>query len=250
MATISAVIITKNESRYIEKCLDSLQDVADEIIVVDSFSDDETPAICKAKGVKFYQMEWKGFSETKNYANSLAKGDYILSIDGDEVLSKDLIASILKKNGNLSGIYSFNRLNHYLGDPVRCCGWYPDRKIRLFPKDGTVWKGEVHEELIFPNNPTESHLEGDLLHYPYDSVEEHLRQTKKYAELGAKKIAFSDKRNLALKSLINPIWRWIRMYFFAGGFKAGKAGWIISRMAMKEVALKYKRAIQLRKKRA
>jgi glycosyltransferase involved in cell wall biosynthesis len=246
MTTISAVIITKNEAKHIEACLQSLAGVADEIIVVDSFSEDETPDICRSYDAVFLQREWQGYSVTKNFANQMAASDYILSIDGDERLSSVLRESILREKENLRGIYSFNRLNHYLGKPVKCCGWYPDTKVRLFPREGTRWVGEVHEELVFSIPGQPKLLAGDLLHFPYDSVEEHQKQTLAYAQLGAEKLITQQKKGLRLKCRVSPYWRFLKMYIFQGGFLAGRAGWLISRMAMREVKLKYQMAIEMK----
>ena len=240
MTTISAVIITKNEGKRIGECLSSLKGVVDEIIVVDSFSEDHTPEICREFNVNFHQREWEGYSKTKNLANQLASSDYILSIDGDEILSEKLREQLIHIKPLLEGVYAFNRLNHYLGKPITCCGWYPDTKIRLFPRLETYWQGEVHEELVFSSPQKETLLEGDLLHFPYDSVEDHERQTLNYAKLGAEKLVSGKKGGLFIKGVFSPVWRFLKMYLLQGGIREGQAGWNISRMAMREVRLKYK----------
>ena len=122
---LTAVIITKNEERNIARCLESLKDVADEIVVVDSLSTDSTEEICKSFNVKFIQQEWLGYSDQKNFANSLATNDWILSIDADEELSDELKNSILEiKNKDISddNVFSMNRLTNYCGHWIRHCG--------------------------------------------------------------------------------------------------------------------------------
>ena len=135
MIKLSAVIITFNEEEHLEKCLSSLQNIADEIVVVDSYSTDGTKKICKDFGVRFIEQKFLGYKEQKNFALTQAKYDYILSLDGDEALSDTLKKSILevKNNWNKDGYYC-NRLNNYCGQWIRHSDWYPDRKLRLFKK--------------------------------------------------------------------------------------------------------------------
>lgn len=140
---LSAVIITYNEEDNIERCLESLEKTADEILVVDSFSSDRTAEICKSKGVEFIQHSFEGHIEQKNYALSRASNDYVLSLDADEALSDKLIQSIraAKQNWSTNG-YSVNRLTNYCGKWIRHCGWYPDKKIRLWDKRKGTWGGD------------------------------------------------------------------------------------------------------------
>ena len=143
---LSVVIITYNEEKNIERCLNSVKEVADEIIVLDSFSTDKTEEICKRHAVKFFQHEFNGFSSQKNRASGLAENDYILSLDADEVLSERLKRSILKvKENALFDGYFFNRLNIYCGKPIKFTTWYPDRKLRLWNRKKGEWNKEIHE---------------------------------------------------------------------------------------------------------
>jgi len=139
---ISAVIITFNEEKNIGRCLDSLQKVADEIVVVDSCSNDKTCEICEKYGVRFIQNRFKGHIEQKNFAMQQAEYDWVLSLDADEVLSLELTDSILKvkKDWVIDG-YAFNRLTNYCGTWIRHCGWYPDTKLRLWDKRRGRWGG-------------------------------------------------------------------------------------------------------------
>ena len=176
---ISAVIITKNEERNILRCLNSVQDVVDEIIVVDSGSTDSTADICEQFGVKCVQQEWLGYSEQKNFANSLASNDWILSIDADEELSDELKHSVLKyKSKHVSPdlVFSMNRLTSFCGHWIRHCGWYPDRKIRIWNRKVGKWQGEIHETLEFSSDVQEKPLKGDLLHSSFDSAYEYEEQ--------------------------------------------------------------------------
>ncbi len=183
MMQLSVVIITFNEERNITKCLESVKSLTDDIIVVDSFSTDKTVEIAKTYNAKVFQQKWLGYSKQKNYANSLAKYPYILSLDADEVLSDTLLNSIQNINA-WTGVYEFNRLTNYCGTWVKHCGWYPDKKIRIFPKNTVKWEGDfVHEILSLPSDMDVHFLKGDLLHYSYHSIEDHYRQIEKYANL-------------------------------------------------------------------
>ena len=168
---ISATIITLNEERNIDRCIRSIKDVADEIIVLDAYSTDRTESICQEHGVVFEKREWEGYAASKNYLNSLANCDYILSIDADEALDDELRNAILDlKKLNDPEVYTVSRLTNYCGKWIKHSGWYPDVKLRLFPKSGCSWEGEfVHEELVYPVNLTVQQLTGHLEHFSYYS---------------------------------------------------------------------------------
>ena len=141
MSKISATIITFNEEKHIARCIESLRDIADEIIVVDSFSTDRTVEICETLGCKVTRRKMKGYGAQRQYATSLTCHNYVLSIDADEELSPALRATLIKlkhENFNHRG-YSFARLNFYCGTPVKHCGWYPDIQVRLFDKRYANW---------------------------------------------------------------------------------------------------------------
>lgn len=246
-STISAVIITLNEERNIGRCLESLQGIADEVIVVDSFSTDRTVEICKKHGATVLQREWEGYSQTKNKANEAAQHPYILSLDADEALDETLQQRIFAaKNAGLSGIYTFNRLTNYCGHWVRHCGWYPDVKARLFPKGAGRWEGDfVHEELTFDPTHTKTHLAGDLLHYSYYTRAEHLQRVDKYTTLAAQKLNARGKRGGTLKGIFSAIARFFTMYFIKAGLLDGAAGWHICRISAYAAYLRYTKLANL-----
>ena len=246
---ITAVIITHNEERNIGRCLESLKGVADEVVVVDSGSTDGTEAICRRHGVHFVHHQWKDYSDQKNYANSLATGDWILSIDADEALSPRLRDSLLtlKQSGlNASTAYSFNRLTNYCGHWIRHCGWYPDRCTRLFRTGTMQWDGVVHEQLVGTDtNPTVSWIKGDLLHYSYYSVEEHASRNVKYAMLAAEKAHAAGRRSSTATIVLKTSWSFIRGYLLRGGFLDGAAGFTVCKVAAFYTMLKYTRLKEL-----
>ncbi len=240
MQKISVVIITLNEERNIERCLQSVLKVADEILVLDSFSTDRTQEICQSHQVKFIQSEWKGYSETKNYANGLAENDWILSLDADEELSDELIRSVLqlKENNDLKNA-QISRLTNYCGSWIRHGAWYPDYKIRLFNRQQSSWQGHIHETLSNIDMQNLILLRGDCFHYSYYTVEDHLRQTEKFSRMSAENV-FHSKKNVSLvKKLFGPSFRFIRDYIFKLGILDGKAGFTIAKISAKAVKLKY-----------
>lgn len=239
---ISATIITLNEERNIERCIRSLQRVADEIIVLDAFSSDNTEKICIDFGVRFEQREWEGYSATKNYLNSLATHDYILSMDADEALDSELEAAILEvKQGSGDGAYSVNRMTNYCGHWIRYSGWYPDVKTRLFPKIGSYWDGAiVHEELILPEGLQVAQLPGHLAHYSYYSFADHRARADKYSALTAQKMHDKGKRASVLKPYLSAIGRFFSMYVFKRGFLDGRMGFKIAWISAASNIFKYK----------
>lgn len=240
MQTLAVVIITLNEERNIRRCLTSIRDLADEIIVLDAFSTDETAAICAELGVQFHQRAWEGYSASKNYLNSLATSDYILSLDADEALSEDLYKELFAiKQKGFDGTYSVNRMTNYLGKWIKHSGWFPDIKPRLFPRAGSYWSGEyVHEELVTPSSE-EQVLKGILEHYSYYSYADHRARADKYSYLTAQKFHAAGKKVGPLKPLISAIGRFVAMYIIKLGFLDGWAGFKIAQISAQSNVVKY-----------
>lgn len=250
MQPISVVIITKNEERNIARAIDSVEGLADEIIVVDSFSTDRTKEICLAKKVTFIQTEWQGYAATKNYANSLASYSYIFSLDADEAVDALLAEEIRKiKEKGMSGVYKVNRLTNYCGKWIRHSGWYPDYKIRIFPKNGAYWVGDfVHEQLqILPHWPVHT-LKGHLEHYSYYSFEEHRQRADYYSRLAARKMAAEGKKTFFLFPYFSAFFRFFSMFVLKAGFLDGYMGFKIALISAQSNILKYKELQQLRRK--
>lgn len=246
---LSAVIITFNEEKNIGRCLASIIELSDDIVVVDSFSTDKTKEICEQySNVRFIQTEWKGYSQTKNFANQQAKHNYILSLDADEVVSEELKKSMLNIS-KATGVFEFNRLTNYCGKWIKHCGWYPDKKTRIFPKDIVYWEGDfVHETLFVPKDLVTTFLEGDLFHYSYHTVEEHYQQIERYSTLHSQKMLKADKKATIIKLFLSPIAKFFKMYFLQLGFLDGYYGWLISRISAKAVKMKYVKLKQIQPK--
>src|SRR6478752_5627650 len=170
--SLSVVIITFNEERNIGRCIDSIQSIADEIVVVDSFSTDQTAAIAQQKGAKVVLHPFEGHIEQKNYAITQASSPYILSIDADEMPDETFLHQIalIKKNWEHDG-YSVNRLNNYCGKWIRHGAWYPDVKLRLWDSRKGNWSGtNPHDRYEMETSSSIIHVPGDLLHFSYQSV--------------------------------------------------------------------------------
>lgn len=253
MVQISAVIITFNEEKNIERCLISLQGIADEIVVVDSYSQDKTKEICeKFENVKFIERDWKGYSNAKNFANDQAKNEWILSIDADEELDHQLQNEIQKLKQTISkdSIYLLNRLTNYCGKWIYHSSWYPDIKERIFEKNKIHWSGEfVHEELEIPSTFNKIILKGHLNHYSYYDKIDHLKRANKYSSLTAQKMHAKGKKSSVLKPYLSSIARFISMYFIKKGFLDGSAGFWIAYISAKSNIFKYKELRRLNKLR-
>ena len=246
---LSVVIITFNEENNIGRCIDSLGDIADEVLVVDSFSTDRTASICKEKGARFIQHAFDGYIQQKNFALGEAAFDHILSLDADEALSEELKENIsqLKHNWTDPG-YSFNRKTSFCGKWVNHGGWYPDTKVRLFVKGSGRWDGvNPHDEYRFNNNLPLKRLNGDLLHYSYTSITGHIRQIDHFSSIAAAALHESGKKTNIFKLIISPVFRFIRHYFLQLGLLDGLTGFVIAANSAFGVYLKYLRLYHLQK---
>lgn len=243
---ISAAVICFNEEDKIARCLESLKDVADEIVVVDSFSTDKTPEICKKFGVRFMQHAFEGHIQQKNYALDQCEFEYVLSLDADEALSPELRDSLLKAKKTLdSNGYRFNRLTDYNGFWVRHCGWYPDTKLRLVKKNIARWEGLNPHDILKLKEGKETFLHGDLLHYSYDSIEDHIQQTNKFTTIAAKAAYDSGVRSSLFKIVTRPILKFLKDYFLKLGFLDGRRGFIICTINSLSAFLKYSKLYDL-----
>ena len=230
MIKISAVIITFNEEKNIERCIESLLPVSDEIIVLDSFSTDKTKEIALRYGVKFYEKKFEGYNEQKNFAIRKTEFDYVLSLDADECLTLDLQNSILKVKQNAEfDAYYLNRLNFFCQKKIEHTGWYPDKKIRFWNKNIGRWDGNVlHEKVVMQENSKISQLEGDLLHYTFTSINQHIAQINKFSEIKAQVAFEAGKKTSILKMIFLPAVKFLTIYILKLGFLDGFYGFVIS----------------------
>jgi glycosyltransferase involved in cell wall biosynthesis len=238
---ISAVIITLNEASSIERCLSSIDGIADEIIVVDSASSDSTEEICRKYNARFIKHEFTGYMDQKNYSLSLASYKYILSIDADEALSQELHDSLAEiKNNLISDGYLFNRRGNFCGQWIKHSAWYPDRQLRLFNKEVGKWGDiNVHETVRMAAGSKITRIKGDILHWPCNSVDDFSAKIRYYSDIAAREYYKNGKRAYILTPFVHYIWRFILTYFLHFGFLDGRNGWIVCSLGAKSSYLKY-----------
>lgn len=252
MPELSVVVITFNEERNIGKCLESVKDLADDIVVVDSYSTDRTEEIVRSFGARFVQHAFEGHIQQKNFAITQARYPHILSLDADEVLSERLKESIkrVKENWQYDGYY-FNRLTNYCGKWIRHTSWYPARKLRLWDSRKGKWGGvNPHDKFKLVKGSTRKFLKGDLFHYSYYSINEHIQQINKFSSIVAEAYFSEGKRITYFTIFFNPLWRLFRDYIIKLGFLDGFYGLVISGNAAYETFLKYLKLKNLYREKA
>lgn len=247
---ISVVIITFNEERNIARCINSVKAVADEVVVVDSFSTDRTEQLARSLGARFITHAFRGHIGQKNWATAQATHHWVLSLDADEALDPLLEASVLRvKQGPKADGYTMNRLTNYCGTWVRHGGWYPDVKLRLWDRRKGRWSGvDPHDRYELDAGCRTEHLPGELLHYSFYSVEEHQRQAAKFAELAAHAQHARGKRSGLHLILFSPVVRFLQGWLLRGGFLDGKAGWNIAVISARAKRMKYARLAELNRR--
>jgi glycosyltransferase involved in cell wall biosynthesis len=230
MEKLTALIITFNEEKNIGRCIDSLLPVADEIVVLDSFSTDNTVAIAAAKGAVVHQQSFAGYKQQKNAILAMAANNYVLSLDADEMLSEELAASIIaaKKQFEYKA-YTMNRCNIYCGRYIRRGLWYPDRKLRLFDKRVARWVGyNPHDRVEMNSVFNTQHLKGDIIHFAFDTVAIHRQKNDRVALLVATSMMEAGVKPQPYKIIINPLWSFVNGYFLRLGFLDGYHGLMIA----------------------
>ena len=215
MVKISLVIITFNEGKKIGRCIKSAKGIADEVVVVDSYSTDDTRSVCVSHGATFIEHGFEGFTKQKNFAVAQASHDFILALDADEYLSSELKESIMRAKTNWSAdAYKMNRLNSYAGKWIKSCGWYPDTKIRLWDRRKGSWQGGlVHEVVVMKENSRIEKLTGDLLHEAYENASQLIQKMQQqYADLFARENV--HKKNVStIKILYKSVVSFFKSYF-------------------------------------
>lgn len=236
---LSVAMIVYNEEEQLGRTLESIKDIASEIIIIDSYSTDNTCIIAESYGAKIYNEEWRGFVEQKNSLTEKCTKGYILYLDADEVVDDKLKLSIINAvtNGKADGYY-IKRKTHYLGKLLNY-SWQKDERLRLVKKNaGPVWVGEiVHEELKIDGSL--DHLDGNIIHYSYRDIDDHFRRTVRYARLSAESYYKKGKKFSLSKLLFSPVIAFIKIYIVKGGFLDGVPGLIAGVSAYVYGFLKY-----------
>jgi len=243
---LTVTVITKNEAADIGDAVASVS-WADEIIVVDSGSTDETARIAREKGARVEVRSWPGYSAQKNYAASIAAHDWILSLDADERVTSDLAAEI---RALLAGEpprrgYRVPRVSHYLGRWIRGTDWYPDYQLRLYDRRAGTWNGRpVHESVALDAEP--GVLRHDLQHFPYRDISDHLATIDRYTSLAAEQMRSEGRVPSIAGVALHPPAAFLRNYILRGGFKLGAAGLTVSALNSYYVFLKLAKAREVR----
>ncbi|MCF8451426.1 MAG: glycosyltransferase family 2 protein [Taibaiella sp.] len=241
MMRISVTVITYNEEKNLARCLESVKDVADEIVVVDSNSTDNTVQIAISLGARVVSRPFEGYARQKSIASAEATNNWILSLDADEALTPELRESLLLvKSGAKNNVYRMSRLTNYCGKWIRHCGWYPDYQTRLYDKTKGAWQElKVHEYWKPQQGEMIGTLRGDLLHYSFTSISAHLQKIEKYSELAAMAAVERGKSASILKVIFSPFWHFVSEYFIKLGFLDGFYGYIICRLSAYSAFIKY-----------
>lgn len=239
---LSVAVITYNEERNIGRCLASVQGMADEIVVVDSGSTDRTVAMAASAGARVVVHPFEGHIQQKNVAIAQCRHDWVLSLDADEALTPELAQSIKKvlSSPEYDG-YEMNRLTNYCGSWIRHGGWYPDRKLRLFRRGRGAWTGiNPHDRYELNDRSARAgRLDGDLLHYSYRTLSDHLRQIDYFTGITAAEMHRAGKRAPLWRLLLAPPFRFLRDYLLKGGWMDGVHGFVIAALSSSAVLVKY-----------
>jgi glycosyltransferase involved in cell wall biosynthesis len=241
MNRLSACLITYNEEQNLPRVLNSIQGIAEEIVVVDSGSGDRTLAIAREYGAKVLSHPWGNFGEQKNIAAAAASNDWILSLDADEELSAELRGALLrwKRQEPEFSVYEVARRSWYLGAWIWHTRWYPDYQRKLYRRDKARFEASLHAAPKF-EGPV-GRLEGDLLHYTLRSAEEHVRKVESYTTRIAQDMYAEGRRRWRAAMWLAAPWSWFQNYVLCLGFLDGYRGWLISRMAARGTRLKFKK---------
>lgn len=249
MRALSVVIITFNEAHNLGRCLSSVKGVADDVVVLDSFSTDATEDIAREYGARFVQHAFDGHIEQKNRAIGFAKHPFVLSLDADEALDDVLREEVRRaKEGSADG-YTMNRLTNYCGTWVRHGGWYPDVKLRLWDSRKGKWTGtNPHDRYELQPGAKVEHLKGDLLHYSYYTLDDHLRQVNYFTGIMSRELHARGKRAGMVKLLLSPVAKFFGDYVFRAGFLDGWHGFVIAMISAHATFLKYAKLRELQRK--
>lgn len=241
---VSVAVVTKNEARNIRRALESVRDFA-EIVVIDSFSEDETVAICREYTSHVYQQEWRGFARQKQDAIDRCTGEWVFLLDADECMTPELkteIASCIVRSGHAA--WQVPRKNFFLGKWIRHSGWAPDYIVRLFRKDtGGIEPREVHEKIVVRGSV--GTCSGYLEHYTYHTLSDYVRKMELYSTLAAKEMVKTGKRTSFVSLVFSPLFVFIKMLVLKQGFRDGRYGFLLAVLYAMQSFLKYAKAREM-----
>lgn len=241
---ISVTVITLNEERHIGRCLDSVRDWVDDVVVIDSGSTDHTRSIAEEKGARVFVNAWKGYGQQKNFAQDQVRNDWVLNIDADEEVTSELRAEIfavfrnIRSGGDRRLGFMVPRKSYYLKRWIRHGGWYPNHLVRFAHRKHSRWtEPEVHEALKVDGDV--GVFQSPLNHYTFDSIEDQVRTNLRFSRLGSKDLIRKGKHPSIAKLILKPIGKFFETYLIKGGCLDGIAGFLISVNAAHSMFLKY-----------
>jgi len=253
MNPLSVCLVAQNEQENLPRVLQSVQGIADEIIVVDGGSTDRTQEIAREFGARVFFRAFTNHADQKNYAASLASQNWIFLLDADEELSEELKESVhrWKERTPQFDVYEMPRLTSYLGAWIHHSRWYPDWQRRIYRRDKASFSGVIHSALCFEGEI--GRLRGNLLHYTVRTFAEHEAKLEKYTTAIAREMFDHGRRSWRAAMWLATPWSWIRHFFLGAGFLDGYRGAVISQMAARGVRLKFAKLgalVQAEKKKA
>jgi glycosyltransferase involved in cell wall biosynthesis len=249
MQKISVVIICKNEEEEIGRCLESLQGVTDDIVVLDNGSTDNTKSIVQQARARLIEDSWEGFGKTKNKATRLAKYDWVLNLDADESIDEELKQSLLALPLKDESEVFEMRFKNFLGNKhLRFGEWGSDKHIRLFNRSKVTWnEARIHEGLLLTPDTQIKKLPGHVLHYTAKDEAEFADKMLRYALLNAEKYAEQGKKSSWINIYGAPFFSFLKHYIFKLGFLDGWAGYVCAKMNAYYTFKKYARLLELKK---
>ncbi|EGQ9836796.1 glycosyltransferase family 2 protein [Vibrio cholerae] len=241
--TLAVGLIVKNEARHLDECLQTVHDWVDEIVVLDSGSNDETEQVARRYTEKFYvNAKWPGFGPQRQLAQSYVQSDYVLWLDADERVTPELKQSILQAvaANKPDTLYQFARLSWVFGRFICHSGWYPDRVLRLYPTQLTRYNDAlVHEKVhVEPSMKVET-LAGDAIHYTYNDVHHYLVKSAGYAKAWADQRQAKGKKASLSQGIVHAVGCFLKMYLLKRGFLDGKQGFLIALLSAHSTFVKY-----------
>ncbi len=243
MPTLSVAMIVKNEAQDLAQCLDSVKDWADEIVILDSGSTDETEQIARRYGAKFYQhTDWQGFGKQRQLAQQYVTSDYVLWLDADERVSDELRRSIQQavQQNQPNAVYQLPRLSEVFGRQIRHSGWYPDYVVRLYRTQFAKYGDElVHEKVHYPATAEVKKLNGDLYHYTYKDIHHYLVKSASYAKAWATQREAQGKTASLFDGVTHALGCFVKMYLLKAGFLDGKQGFLLAVLSAHSTFVKY-----------
>lgn len=250
MSTLSVVIITLSEERHIDRCLKTVSQVADEIVVLDTFSEDRTRDTCSNYNARLIECPFPGFTEQKNFILSKASHPYILNIYANETLSEAMIQFLLdeKAKGFTKEAYGFSRIRNYCGQWIKYGNNYPGKEIRLIKKDMGSWVGQnPHDKLVLKKGCKVHFEKVNIQHFIYQHYADHLRETDQYSSIAACSLLLNNTKPSYIKPVLSPILAFIHCFFIKKGVLDGWNGYMIARITALQTFFKYCKLIELHK---